>query len=208
MKNLLAAAVLFFCVPAWAAPAPEVVSALGEVEARMRGIETMQTRFVQKKNLGMFNREIELSGMIAMAKPDRLAWRTESPLRFVIVAGDGKVSQWDEDTDKVQTLAYSDSPAARIVIEQMKTWFYGEYGALLDQYESEIVSKAPLTLRFIPGNKSPARGMVRSVTMQFRPDMNYIQLIQIEEMNGDRSVMEFSDTVLNGKIDPAVWRIK
>jgi outer membrane lipoprotein-sorting protein len=174
----------------------------------MRTIESMQTRFIQKKNLSLFSREIELRGVLAMEKPDRFIWRTEFPLKYAILVEKEKLSQWDEDSDQVQTLSYADTPAVKIVVEQMRTWFYGEYGSLLDQYQAEVLSRQPLVLKLVPGEKSPARGMIRSVTLSFKSDQSYIESILIEEKNGDRSEMLFKDTVLNSKIEPSVWKIK
>lgn len=186
----------------------EIHQILSDLEKKMQQIETLRTHFIQKKQLSLFQREIRLQGSIAMQKPDRFAWRTESPLRYSIVAENGKISQWDEDTDRVEILSFSSSPVVRMLIEQMQTWFYGAYGALMDQYEITLISKEPLVLKFLPNEKSPAAGMIRSVTLRFQADLSYIESILIEEKNGDHSSMEFTDTVLNSKMNPEVWKVK
>ena len=192
-----------------ASPAnPEIRQVLNDIESKMRQIESLQTRFIQKKQLSLFQHEIQIKGSIAMQKPDRFAWHTESPLRYSIIADRDKISQWDEDTDHVETLSFSSSPVVRMVIEQMQTWFYGAYGELIDQYEITLISKEPVALKFVPAEKSPALGMIRSVTMTFRQDLSYISSILIEEKNGDSSSMDFTETVLNSKIDPEVWKAK
>lgn len=201
-------AVFMLCLvlsgPLYAADA-ETGKILQGLEQKMQKIETLQTRFLQTKQLSIFQKEVQLQGTLAMQKPDHFAWRTESPLRYSIVIEGNKMSQWDEDTGHVETLSFSSSPVMRMVVEQMQTWFYGAYGSLMGQYGITVLSKEPLTLQFIPGAKSPAFGMIRSITVYFKTDHSYIESMEIEEKNGDRSSMVFSETVLNGKISPSVW---
>ncbi len=194
--------------PAAASGNTEIHRILSDLEKKMQQIETLHTHFVQKKQSSLFQREIRLQGSIAMQKPDHFAWRTESPLRYAIVAANGKISQWDEDTDRVEILSFSSSPVVRMVIEQMQAWFYGAYGALMDQYEITLVSKEPLVLKFVPNERGPVSGMIRSVTLRFQADLSYIESILIEEKNGDHASMEFTGTVLNSKMDTEVWEVK
>ena len=187
---------------------PVLRAILDDLEQKMLKIGSMQSRFIQKKKLSLFQHEIELHGSIAMKKPDRFAWRTESPVRYSIIIEKDKISQWNEDTNRVEVMSFSNVPALKIVIEQMRTWFYGAYGALLDQYDISLVTSEPLALKFVPREKTPGYGLIQSVTIQFRQDRSYIESILVEEKNGDLSALNFTDTVLNSKIDSAVWKAK
>ena len=186
----------------------ELRSVLDDLERKMLKIDSMQSRFTQKKKLSLFQHEIELHGSIAMEKPDRFAWRTESPVRYSIIIEKDKISQWNEDTNRVEVMSFSNVPALKIVMEQMRTWFYGAYGALLDQYDISLVTSEPLVLKFEPLEKTPGYGLIQSVTIQFRQDRSYIESILVEEKNGDLSTLNFTDTVLNSKIDSGVWKAK
>lgn len=206
---ILAGLLLAVCaMPSVAADDPEVRQILHALEGKMQQIETMQARFTQTKKLSLFKHEMQLRGSVAMQKPDRFAWRTEAPLRYSIVFEKDKIYQWNEDAGQIEILSFSDAPVLRVVIEQMRTWFSGAYLALLDQYEIRIVSREPLTLAFAPQEKAMAYGMIQTVTIQFQPDQSYIESIRIEEKNGDRSVLNFTGTVLNEKIDPAIWEVE
>ncbi len=179
---------------------------LDRLEENMRHIDNMKTQFVETKKMSLFERDIKLTGSVAMEKPGRFAWRTDSPVRYALVVDQDKISQWDEDSGRVQTVRASASPVMKIVIEQMRTWFYGAYGEMMGQYKVTLVSKEPLTLQFVPEEKSPAFGMISAVTLVFENDQSYIAAIRIDEKNGDYSFLKFNETRLNEGISPEVWK--
>ncbi len=186
----------------------EMRQILGDLEKKMKQIENMQTGFVQKKKLKTFQHEVVLKGTIAMQKPNRFAWRIESPIRYSIVFKDGKIYQWNEDTDRVEVLSMSAAPVFKIVIEQMQTWFYGSYTDLLAQYDIRVFSKNPLVLEFTPHKEALSAPMIQAITIQFRHDQSYIESIRIMEKSGDQSLMIFTGTLLNTGIDASVWEMK
>ena len=68
-------------IPAELTPASqaEVRQILRDLEKKMRQIENVQTKFFQTKQMSLFQHEVKLHGSLAMEKPNRFAWRTESP---------------------------------------------------------------------------------------------------------------------------------
>lgn len=208
MKIYAAAAVFFFISSSAFAQDADALRVLKDIETKMSEIQTLSTRFTQKKQLSLFQKEILLTGSIAMEKPGRFSWRTESPLKYSIVVHDGKVSQWDEDTDRVETVSFSSSPAARLIVEQMQVWFYGQYASIAGQYDISLISKEPPVIKFTVTEKSPAHGLIKAVTVRFHQDLKHIDSIQTEEMNGDQSSMDFTGTVLNAPVSPEMWKAK
>ena len=185
----------------------EVRQILNDLETKMRKIESMQTKFSQTKKMSLFQHEVKLSGMLSMEKPEHLAWHTQSPVHYSIIFENDKMYQWDEDTQHVQVFTFSDSPVLKTVIEQMRTWFYGSYVALLDQYDIQVLSKKPLSLKFVPHKEVLSAAVIKEIAIWFREDESYIESILIFEKNGDQSQLTFTDTVLNAKVDPAVWEV-
>lgn len=206
--------VMFSAMPVITADQPvsaesqaNVEETLALLEEKMEPITSMKTRFTQIRNLKAFSHEVRLSGTIFIEKPHRLAWHTEEPIRHSILFEKDKIRQWNEDMDRVEEVSFSDVPALKMMMEQMKAWFYGSYGDLTEQYEVRILSQKPLTLEFIPREKSLSSGMIKTIRVQFQKDQSYIESIQIEEAGGDRSTLLFSQTVLNAELDPEVWEV-
>ena len=180
---------------------------LSRLEKKMSGIKTLKTGFIQEKELAVFNNKIVLKGTVYIEKPYRLAWLVDKPLKYSMVMSEDTISQWDEDTNKVQKISLSKNPAFEAVIGQMREWFSGTYTQLMKEYNVLLLSDKPVSLKFVPKPASFAANVIKSVTVDFRKDEQYINKIFIEEKSGDTTSLLFVDTHLNIPIDPAVWRL-
>ncbi|MCK5617295.1 outer membrane lipoprotein carrier protein LolA, partial [Candidatus Pacearchaeota archaeon] len=158
---------------------------LTSLERKMSKIDTIQTKFVQTKDLALFNQIIEIKGSLFLKKPHMFAWHIDSPLKQIILLEDNRIKQWDEDTNKVQTFSLSENPSFNIAIEQMSRWISGEYLLLTDEYVIEILKKKPIQLKFTPLENAMAHSFIDSITILFQDDEKYIKEIMIQESSGD-----------------------
>ncbi len=190
------------------ADADAVMAVLTRLEARMADIHSVQSDFIQKKNLAVFNQVLEISGSVCLEKPDRLAWHVRKPLRYSLVIKDGTVRNWFEDTDDVQEISLSNNFVFKTVIKQMRQWFSGTYTTLVSEYRVMLIGRDPVRLRFIPRENTMAAGVIGSVTVAFEKDERYIRRITILEKSGDSSDLMFVNTRLNAPLDAAAWEVK
>ncbi len=93
---------------------------LSRLEKKMSGIKTLKTGFVQEKELAVFKQKVVLKGTIYIEKPARLAWHVNEPMKYIMVISQDMISQWDEDTNKVQKISLSKNPAFEAAIGQMQ----------------------------------------------------------------------------------------
>lgn len=216
VMSLVGALMVAIPVGSWAMPVPsrvevgegEVREILEALEARMKGVNHIQTHFTQTKRVPMLKHEIVLEGSAYMKKPGRFAWHTTSPMRNSIVLNDDVVRQWNEDTDEVETMSVGDAPALKAMIDHTQTWFYGSYVAMLEEYEVRVLARQPLTLEFRPRAQSRPAAMIERVVIQFQPDESYIRSMDLLQRNGTQSVIRFDGTVLNGELDESVWEVR
>jgi len=214
IKNcFLVSSFLFtFCILAQAQTVSEgnaeIHQILNSLEVNMQKINTMQTAFTQTKHLNMFTQPVVLSGLIYMQKPEQFAWYTKSPIRYSMVFEKDKIYQWSEDADRVEAFSFAKMPVIRLVFEQMQACFNGSYTKLLDDYAAQVESREPLVLKFTPRENGLLFGIIQSITVRFKGDRSYLESIRTEEKNGDYSEMNFTNTILNAKIDAAVWKLK
>ncbi len=172
------------------------------------GIRTVQTRFVETKQIRILEQEMKLTGQLAVEKPDRLAWRVETPLACTILITDGEVKQWDEDSRSVQRFSSRSNPVFAMVLDQMQNWFSGNFAALQSDYDVTVQQEHPPVLTFKPRSDSPNAQAVRQVAVTIRDDLRYVQSIEIEDSSGDVTLMTFTDTLLNEPVPPETWRIQ
>jgi len=187
---------------------PELAPVLGRLEEKMSVVSSIQTDFVQEKNLAMFKQKVILKGRIFIQKPGLLSWRTFTPMRYSLVINPQSINQWDEDTGQVQSLSLNKNPSFQVAIQQMQNWFSGSYKSMEGDYHIKLVSQIPLELEFIPREKSPAANFIQKVNILFQADEQYIKQISIFEKAGDSTLLYFINPLLNQKIPPKAWEVK
>ncbi len=186
----------------------EIAGVLTRLEHNMSEINSISAGFVQEKDLALFKNRLVIKGFVYLKKPDLLAWYVIEPLRYKVVIKGDTIAQWDEETDQAQEISIKKNPALQTVFEQMNKWFSGAYGSMTDEYRIMLLSRTPVSLRFIPKNGTYAYNAISSVTVTFRDDERYIKKIEINEKTGDRTKLTFVNTFLNGTIDDAAWEVK
>ncbi len=185
-----------------------VEDVLIRLEEKMSDIKTLQTGFVQEKNLAIFDRKIILKGRIFLEKPDLFAWHTEEPTRYSMIIRGDIILQWDEDIDQVQKVSMKDNPAFQTVVGQMRKWLSGIYMSLLEEYNVTVLGQKPVSLKFIPRENTMAYNIISYVRIVFREDERYLCEIYIKEKGGDSTLLRFNDTMLNTPINDAAWEVK
>ena len=193
-----------------AAPAPGgVAQPLTELQRSLAGTTNVQSDFIQEKHLALLQQTVIIKGRLAVQQPDRLSWRVFEPIRYSLVLDGSMLRQWDETTGKVQQMSLAGNPVFGVVAAQLRAWFAGRFDDLQKDFQAEIDTSAQLpTIAFIPRDGSFAAKAIRRVVLIFREDHRYLNSMLIEESSGDRTLMTFTNTVLNSAVDPSVWVVK
>lgn len=170
--------------------------------------KTLKTEFTQEKKMVMFKEKLIMKGRIFLEKPNKIAWHVDSPLRYSVLITDKLIRQWDEDTNKVQEVSLAKNPIFQNVLSQLTVWFSGEYGSLLDTNDVRVVKRDPLVIEFIPRDNNISKKVIKSITITFREDQNYLQQLRIQEMSGDVTTINFRNTILNAPLNSNSFEVK
>jgi outer membrane lipoprotein-sorting protein len=181
---------------------------LGNLQEKMSKVLTLQTDFIQEKNLALFKQKLILKGKVFIQKPGMLSWRVFSPMIYSLVINGTTVSQWDEDTNQVQSVSLAKNPSFQVAIEQMQNWFSGAYKSMQDNYNISLLSEHPIELEFIPKDSSLTRNFIKRVVVTFQEDQHYIKKIDVQERNGDSTLLTFINAKLNQEIAAKAWEVK
>ena len=181
---------------------------LRSLEKSFSRIQTVQTRFTQEKMLQVFDRTIVIEGRLVLENPDRLAWRIDSPIRYVLVLDGDEARQWDEESGQVQKMKVGGDPVFEEVLGQIEKWFSGRFAELSEDYEMAVLGRDPLRMEFVPRTGSLVGKAIRRVTVSVRGDFKYVERIAIEDASGDRTTITFHDTVLNAPVAAAAWEVE
>ena len=186
----------------------ELDTVLTALQEKMAKVLTIQTDFIQEKNLALFKQKLILKGKIFIQKPGMLSWRVFNPLRYSLVISSNQISQWDQDTNQVQSISLAKNPSFQVAIQQMQNWFSGSYKSMRGDYQISLISQPPLKLEFIPKETSLAANFIQRVTVLFQDDQQYIKEISILERSGDSTLLTFINAQLNQAIFPGAWEVK
>lgn len=170
--------------------------------------KTLKTEFTQEKKMVMFKDKLVMKGRIYLEKPNKIAWHVDSPVRYSVLITDKLIRQWDEDTNKVQEISLAKNPIFQNVISQLTVWFSGEYGSLLDTNNVRVVKREPLVIEFTPRDNNVSKKVIKSITITFREDQNYLQQLRIQEMSGDVTTINFIHTILNTPLTSKHFEVK
>lgn len=211
MKKLITLFLLLFCAninTLCADNAKEVDAVLEDLQIKMSTVKSVQTDFIQEKNLALFKQKLILKGRICIQKPGLLAWRVFSPMRYCLVITPTSISQWDQDSNQVQSVSLAKNPSFQVAIQQMQNWFSGSYKSMQGDYDISLLSRKPLKLEFTPRATSLAANFIQSVTMSFQDDLYYLSEINIQEKGKDTTLLKFINPVLNQEISALAWEVK
>ncbi len=212
MNKRIIAGILFFCLAltnAYAEEAPkELEEVLTGLQDKMSKVDSISTAFIQEKNLAMFKQKVILKGNIYIQKPEMLAWKVSSPLRYALVINGTSINQWDQDSGRVQSLSLNRNPSFQVAIQQMQNWFSGSYKSMEADYDIKLISQQPIELEFIPKSKAVSANFIQQVNVLFSPDEHYIKHIYILEKTGDSTLLEFINPELNREIPTSAWEVK
>ena len=189
-------------------PEEEIEAVLTSLEHKTGEIQSLQTDFIQEKELRILDRKLELRGTICIEKPMTFAWHVKKPMRHSLIVRNGMIQQWDEDTNKVQKYPIDKNPVLRIVFMQMQGWITGKYVSMMDEYNIRKIAGEHLILEFEPLKINMSYGLINKIIITFMEDTRYINRIEILEKSGDRSTLVFVDTVFNKTIDSRLWEAR
>jgi outer membrane lipoprotein-sorting protein len=212
MNKKITAWILLFCFTlahAYAEGTPkELEEVLTGLQEKMSKVDSISTAFIQEKNLAMFKQKVILKGNIYIQKPAMLAWKVSSPLRYALVISGTDISQWDQDSGRVQSLSLNRNPSFQVAVQQMQNWFSGSYKSMEADYDIKLISQQPIELEFIPKEKAVSANFIQQVNVLFSPDEHYIKQINILEKTGDSTLLEFINPELNREIPTSAWEVK
>lgn len=181
---------------------------LNLLKKNMQGQRTIQAEFRQEKKLKALNHTMKLRGVFAVERPNRIVCHITEPVRYSVLLQNDSMRQWDEDSDRVQTIRFSGNPAVKAAMEQFQAWFLGNYEVVANSYDVTVTQAQSLGMRFVPREKnSAAAKLVSRIDIIFTPDLNYLQSLVLQDGNGDTTTMIFESVRFNEQLPADVWEI-
>jgi outer membrane lipoprotein-sorting protein len=189
----LVVAVCALLVSGWA-------DSLESIRKGMSEVKTVSCSFTQKKEVRILTKPLLSRGRLYYMAPDSIRWEYMSPVKSVLIVDRGSVKRfiWRDTKFIEDTTARVE--AMRIVAGQIARWFAGDFKNSAD-FRAEIVEGR---VELIPVNKT-IKGFISRVVITFSRREGVISMIEIIEVKGAKSILEFSDVEINGQMPDGIF---
>jgi outer membrane lipoprotein-sorting protein len=183
---------------------------LKRIEEAQEEHKDFKGSFDQTKLLALFGDEIKSSGSFVFKKPDHVRWEYTKPHKSILVVTGDSGKKWSESTGRVENFKLGDDRGLDAVVKQLFTWFKGEFTKLKDDYEVEIKSREPVTLKMTP-KKELVKKFIAAIEVTFTKGEEEIKSVKIIEPaqgdDPDYTLYTFKDTKLDSDVKDDEFKI-
>ena len=178
-----------------------------ELLANIANFKTLRTRFVQTKHLKAFKKPMVLNGELCLDRPGkRFAWHVEKPLEYSCIIANGKLTQWDADSDKTVSVPFSNYPMLEMLSDAMTAFASGDVKALEKDFEAVAGKDGTVALK--PRSERFAASLITEVELTLDESKTKIVKVRASEKNGDVTKLVYTDSVFDSDIPDALWQAK
>ena len=178
-----------------------------ELLANIANFKTLRTKFVQTKHLKAFKKPMVLNGELCLDRPGkRFAWHVEKPLQYSCIIANGKLTQWDADSDKTVSVPFSKYPMLEMLSDAMTAFASGDVKALEKDFEAAAGQDGTVVLK--PRSERFAASLITEVALTLDDTKTKIVKVRASEKNGDVTELVYTDSVFDSDIPDALWQAK
>ena len=178
-----------------------------ELLANIANFKTLRTKFVQTKHLKAFKKPMVLNGELCLDRPGkRFAWHVEKPLKYSCIIANGKLTQWDADSDRTVSVPFSKYPMLEMLSDAMTAFASGDVKALEKDFEAAAGKDGTIVLK--PRSERFAASLITEVELTLDESKTKIVKVRASEKNGDVTKLVYTDSVFDSDIPDALWQAK
>jgi outer membrane lipoprotein-sorting protein len=178
---------------------------LEAIFAAQAAIQSLQSVFVQTKQLSLFDETIVARGTIIIDKPDFYCWIYEEPERSVFYVDGMRTGSYQPGSGEREEVGMESRIGLAAIIRSVTAIVSGNLGEAT-RSEYEISRNAPatglLSYTFHPRTQE-LQSLFEQVTIRFDPRTRLARDLLIEEQNGDSTQIEFESWQINIPVDRA-----
>jgi outer membrane lipoprotein-sorting protein len=167
--------------------------------------------FEQERYLPLFGDTIRSSGRFAFKQPDKVRWEYARPHRSILVVEGDRGRKWSAGTNRVESFRLADDRGLDAVVNQLFTWFRGEFSKLDNDYDVELVSREPLKLKLTPKREALQRFIQNiEITLDSKEVIESVKLIEPLQPGDEapgHTLYRFKDTKLDEGVDDDEFQI-
>jgi len=164
-------------------------------------IETIQSSFIQKKQLDFLDETIISTGRFFFQKENKLRWAYSEPFEYVIVIHEGKFLI--KDGEQVSTFDIESNPAFTEINRLIVGMVSGNINE--DKFEMEAFeNSSQYKVSLIPLDET-MKGVISNMDIFFDKSDLAVAEVLMKESEKDYTIITFTDKKINEPIEEAVF---
>ncbi len=172
---------------------------LAQLQEAAAEVKTLQSAFVQEKNLEMFEHQLLSSGRMIYVQPEQLRWELLSPVASGFILKGEQGVRWNAVSQQIQGFSVRADPLMGVVAQQLLAWARVDLEWLRQRYRMELLTSEPVLLQLTPLDAGEA-GFIEHIEVTFEPVKGYVSDVLIREQSGDSTRLRFRDVRINDSI--------
>lgn len=166
---------------------------------------SLQSDFVQIKHLDVLSEDIESNGILIYKADNKLRWEYTTPLEYLIILKDGKVSIKDEG--KVSSYDLSGNKTFQKINEMMIGSIQGDLLVNEADYDYEFKENSTTYLVVMYPKEKKVQEFMKSINIYFSKKDYSVEQVKMLEQSGDYTLMKFKNKKTNANISDKVFNI-
>lgn len=166
---------------------------------------SLQSDFVQIKHLDVLSEDIESNGILIYKADNKLRWEYTTPLEYLIILKDGKVSIKDEG--KVSSYDLSGNKTFQKINEMMIGSIQGDLLINEADYDYEFKENSTTYLVVMYPKEKKVQEFMKSINIYFSKKDYSVEQVKMLEQSGDYTLMKFKNKKTNANISDKVFNI-
>lgn len=207
MRSLLSA--LFVMVSTFGsaqdfAKASDPAKSLETIKAFTKDVKSFRSSFEQTKELAMMTTDLKSSGALAYSEDLGMRWEYTAPNASVLIMTEEKTMLKEESG--VRDLASTNAIMKRV--EKMVESCLD--GSILsdDSYKTKVYeSESHLKAELLP-QKRRMKEMASSIEIVFSKENGVLSTLSLTDAAGDKTIVQFSEPSINGKMDSGLFKLE
>ena len=181
---------------------------LDEINASMQRVETFSASFEQIKNFKILSSPLKLTGRIYIRRsPFKLGWHVDTPVVCLTVMDGDRLTQWEEGGKAVTEINMGDNPVLKTVADAYRGILTGNFSFFETNCRLSF-DRSGRRLTAVAGKDSDMGRFISMIEFCFSENMDFLEKININEVNGGTTEIFFSKVLINQPLPSEAWRIR
>ena len=168
-------------------------------------LKSMQCDFVQTKHMKLLNDKLVSKGKMYYQKSDKLRWEYLSPYTYTFILNADKVLLKNQKRNDV--IDVNQNKMFKEIARIMMNSVVGNCLTDDKNFKTSLTATSTEWIATLLPLRKDMKQMFQKIILHFNKQKSVVTLVELIEKNGDKTVIELKNTVLNETIDAKMFAV-